>query len=997
MMRPGRILTFLLAVILTLYLLNLAAGHLKWGRGQGLSSEPVDTSLKVSDYKSINDTAGTHRADVTFTDTLLRAGTAEAERETVHAPFYPGEAIRDSLAEGKQVRMLFYGDSQLEGDRLTASLRRELRKEGGGTGPGLFSPLMPVMYTKSFVLRSSSNWIRYTLLDYRSGKLTGNNFAPMLSVCRFTPPGVRLNAMSYASVRITPVPGAEESVTKYDRLRLFYGNNYDTVLVTVRSGDSLIDFVMLQKGNGPMEYSLPLPSVKDLTVEFTGRNSPDIYAFSLESDNGIIVDNIPVRGSAGLEFVMTDSHGFKECFTMLKPDIIFLQFGLNVVRNVRSEYHYYEEGLVRQIEYLKKASGNVPVVLVGVTDMAERTDDTIRPFRNIRAIRDAQKNAAARTGAIFWDAWESMGGPGSIVRWLNYSPPLSAKDLTHLSNEGADTIASRIYNDLLATRPVAETVNDTAIAKQVTASSPGPGLSETAAGNAAPDSLQQVKRKSLASLLGYHPQQTFIFTTTAFWIFFFVVMAGFALLRRKRAMCHTWLLMVSLYFYYRAGGLFIILLILTALLTYATGIMTGKAESRAGKKFWLIVNLVLLLGFLSYFKYTGFFFETINTFFKTSLVPHDIFSALSNKLFGTSFDVNTIVLPVGISFFTFQALSYSIDVYRGRMKPVENIVDFSFYLTYFPQLVAGPIVRASEFIPQMKGDYSVTRNEFGQGLFLILQGLIKKMLISDFISAGFIDRVFDAPSIYSGFENLVAVYGYGLQIYCDFSGYTDIAIGLAMLMGFRLPLNFNSPYKAVNVSDFWKRWHISLSRWLKDYLYIPLGGNRKGKIRTGINLMITMLLGGLWHGAALRFVVWGGMHGVALIINRLWHRITGSSGRHTRIGRLAGILLTFNFVSFAWIFFRSSSLENAGIMLSQMFSSFSPGNYSVVLMAYMPVLVLIVSGYILHFLPVSIKESYRGLFIRLPLAVKFIAVIFVAVILYKVGTDVLQPFIYFRF
>jgi len=359
--------------------------------------------------------------------------------------------------------------------------------------------------------------------------------------------------------------------------------------------------------------------------------------------------------------------------------------------------------------------------------------------------------------------------------------------------------------------------------------------------------------------------------------------------------------------------------------------------------------------------------------------------------------VNTIVLPVGISFFTFQALSYSIDVYRGRMKPVENIVDFSFYLTYFPQLVAGPIVRASEFIPQMKGDYSVTRNEFGQGLFLILQGLIKKMLISDFISAGFIDRVFDAPSIYSGFENLVAVYGYGLQIYCDFSGYTDIAIGLAMLMGFKLPLNFNSPYKAVNVRDFWNRWHISLSRWLKDYLYIPLGGNRKGKIRTGFNLMITMLLGGLWHGAALRFVIWGGMHGMALILHRIWHRITGKSGGHTRIGRFAAILLTFNFVSFAWIFFRSSSLENAGVMLSQIFSSFSPGDYSIVLMAYLPVLVLIISGYILHFLPVSVKESYRGLFIRLPLAVKFIAVIFVAVILYKVGTDVLQPFIYFRF
>jgi D-alanyl-lipoteichoic acid acyltransferase DltB (MBOAT superfamily) len=996
-MRPGRILAFLLAVILTLYLLNSAAGYFKPGKWSFISRETADTALKGKEPGDIALRAGTAHADTVFNEASSLSDTTATVRAAGHEPYYPGDAIRDSLAEGKQVRVLFYGDSQLEGDRLTALLRRELRKEGGGTGPGLFSPLMPVMYTKSFVLRSSSNWTRYTLLDYRSGKLPHNSFAPMLSVCRFTPPGDTLTAMSYASVKISPVPGADSTVTKYERLRMFYGNNYDTILVTVRSGASLIDFVMLQKGDGPMEYTVSLPSVPDLTIEFTGRNSPDIYALSIEGDNGIIVDNIPVRGSAGLEFVMTDSRGFEYSFARLKPDIIFLQFGLNVVRNVRSEYNYYEEGLVRQIQYLKKASGGVPLVLVGVTDMAERSDDTIRPFRNIRAIRDAQKNAAKRTGIIFWDAWHSMGGQGSIVRWLKYSPPLSAKDLTHLSNEGADTIASRIYNDLLAVRTVRAADMDSVVAPAAPPIVPDTMIAVTESGPMARDSVQVEKHISLAALLRYHPQQTFIFTTTAFWIFFLVVIAGFALLRKKRAMCHTWLLMVSLYFYYRAGGLFIILLILTALLTWATGMMTGRAEKKAGKKFWMILNIVLLLGFLSYFKYSGFFADTVNAFFNTSFVPHDIFSAMSNRLFGTSFDVSTIVLPVGISFFTFQALSYSIDVYRGKIKPVENIVDFSFYLTYFPQLVAGPIVRASEFIPQMKGDYSVTRNEFGHGLFLILQGLVKKMLISDLISAGFIDRVFDAPSVYSGFENLMAVYGYGLQIYCDFSGYTDIAIGIAMLMGFRLPLNFNSPYKAVNVGDFWRRWHISLSRWLKDYLYIPLGGNRKGKIRTGINLMITMLLGGLWHGAALRFVIWGGMHGLALIVHRAWHRLTGSSGRHTRAGRIAGIILTFNFVSFAWIFFRSSSLENAGVMLSQIFSSFNPGNYSIVLMAYLPVLVLIISGYILHFLPVSVKEAYRGLFIRLPMALKFAAVIVVAVILYKVGTDVLQPFIYFRF
>ncbi|MBE0668602.1 MAG: MBOAT family protein, partial [Bacteroidales bacterium] len=272
-----------------------------------------------------------------------------------------------------------------------------------------------------------------------------------------------------------------------------------------------------------------------------------------------------------------------------------------------------------------------------------------------------------------------------------------------------------------------------------------------------------------------------------------------------------------------------------------------------------------------------------------------------------------------------------------------------------------------------------------------------KMVISDFISSGFIDRVFDAPALYSGFENLLAVYGYGLQIYCDFSGYTDIAIGVALMMGFRLPLNFNSPYKAANISDFWKRWHISLSRWLKDYLYIPLGGNRKGTFRTGINLMITMVLGGLWHGAALRFVLWGALHGGALIINKSWQGFFSRIRRHTFAARLAGIVVTFNFVSFAWILFRADSVNDAMLMLSQIFNSFRPGLYSQVLIAYLPVIVLILSGYLLHFLPVTVKESYRGLFIRLPLTLKFLIVAGVCVLLYTVSSGVVQPFIYFRF
>lgn len=1005
-MRPGRILLFLLAVVLTIFLLSLAVTNQGSGRG-GLYNE-TEIEDVVHDTLTHDNTADTITA---FADA---AGTAAA----VPVPFYPGDALRDSLAGGRQVRILYYGDSQVEGDRVTSMLRRELRDDGGGSGPGLFSPVMPVMYTRSYVVKSSSNWKRYTLLDYRNGTFPHNKLGPMLAVCRFTPADAKIASPSFASVRINPVPGADASVSRYEKLRIFYGNNFDTIIVDIRSGNTLIDYAMLQMGEGPLEYSVALPSISDITVGFTGRNSPDIYALSLESSKGVIIDNVPVRGSAGLEFVMTDIKGFEGCISKLDPDMIFMQFGLNVVRNVRTEYHYYEEGLVKQIEYLRKASGGVPIVLVSVTDMALRDSDTIRRFPNIRAIRDAQQKAAERSGAIFWDAWESMGGPGSILKWYEHQPPLAANDLTHLSNAGTDTIAARIYSDLMVSREVAATAPDTAnsatdtlsaaklnadtdtsvIAEATTPGKTGKGDLSIAGDNSIAEAdPEDMGDGWVAYMLKYNPGQPFIFTTTAFWIFFLVVMAGFALLHKKRAMCHTWLLLVSVYFYYRVGGLFIILLLLTTVFTYSTALMTARAKQKAGRRFWLVTNIVLLLGFLSYFKYSGFITETINSLFNTSFVAHDIFSAWSNNLLGTSFDIDKIVLPVGISFFTFQALSYSIDVYRGRMMPERNIVDFAFYLTFFPQLVAGPIVRASEFIPQMKGEYTISRNEFGYGIFLILQGLIKKLLISDFISTGFVDRVFESPALYSGFENLMAVYGYGLQIYCDFSGYTDIAIGVAMLMGFRLPLNFNSPYKATNISDFWKRWHISLSRWLRDYLYIPLGGNRKGPVRTGINLMITMLLGGLWHGASMRFVVWGGLHGIALVADRIWQWLFRGVRRKSRAVRIGGIILTFNFVSFAWIFFRSGSMAEAHLMLTQIFTSFTPGDYGRVVMAYLPVIVLMVSGYILHFLPVSTKEAYRGLFIRLPLTLKFAVAIGIVLLLHKVGMEVVQPFIYFRF
>jgi D-alanyl-lipoteichoic acid acyltransferase DltB (MBOAT superfamily) len=416
------------------------------------------------------------------------------------------------------------------------------------------------------------------------------------------------------------------------------------------------------------------------------------------------------------------------------------------------------------------------------------------------------------------------------------------------------------------------------------------------------------------------------------------------------------------------------------------------------KKLLVALSVVVNLGVLSYFKYAYFYTDIVNQIFGTNLTVTNYLSAWTNGLFGSHFDTASIFLPVGISFYTFQTISYTVDVYRGKIPPVKNIIDFGFYVSFFPQLVAGPIVRASEFIPQLYRKFNLTTREFGHASFLIIAGLIKKMVISDYISINFVDRVFDNPLSYSGFENLMATYGYALQIYCDFSGYTDIAIGLALLLGFRLPINFNSPYKATSITDFWHRWHISLSSWLRDYLYIPLGGNRKGSVRTYINLILTMLLGGLWHGANLRFVVWGGIHGVGLALHKLWTKYIPTFsfiGENWR--RFIGAVFTFHLVCFSWVFFRSDTMDSAKQMLGQIVNRFGASSIVEIVRSYYGVYLLILIGFVLHWLPFGFKEWYRGKFIDSNILVKGFVIVMLVVLIIQFKTAEIQPFIYFRF
>lgn len=422
----------------------------------------------------------------------------------------------------------------------------------------------------------------------------------------------------------------------------------------------------------------------------------------------------------------------------------------------------------------------------------------------------------------------------------------------------------------------------------------------------------------LKETFAFDPNSPLLFTQSYFWVFFLLVFAVFSLVQNKILLRNAFLFFVSVFFYYKTSGWFTLILLFAILFNYLDGFLIHKSKKDSGRMTWLIVGLLVNLLTLSYFKYAYFFADVIHNLFGIEMDVVNVFAIAGNKMAGSPvFTIDRILLPVGISFYLFQCISYLMDIFRRRITPVTNILNFGFYVTFFPQLVAGPIVRANEFIPQLYKKFFLSRRQFGIAVFWIINGLAKKIILSDYIAVNFIDRVFDNPTMYTGFENLVALFGYSLQVYADFSGYTDIAIGVAMLMGFYLPKNFDSPYKATNPGEFWKRWHISLSKWLQDYLYIPLGGNRtasfgtyaciitisligmilsgsvwvtvailslalivtlrsrrseekRKELTSNMNRMTTMLLGGIWHGASWNFMIWGGLNGLGMIVYRFW-------------------------------------------------------------------------------------------------------------------------------
>ena len=467
-----------------------------------------------------------------------------------------------------------------------------------------------------------------------------------------------------------------------------------------------------------------------------------------------------------------------------------------------------------------------------------------------------------------------------------------------------------------------------------------------------------------------------MFCSMGFWALFTLFFCLYIFCRKwNRTAMLLYVIAFDLFFFYKANGLLMLLLPLTAALNW--GLTEWMRRSRRPKAL-LALTILADLSALVYFKYSGFFVE-----------------GMLNPLLNSNFSVGDIVLPIGISFYTFQAISYTVDVYRGKYTGRPDFLEFLFYLSFFPLLLAGPITRAGRFLPQIRANRPATRHELRLGLWLVILGLLKKGVIADYLAV-YNNLAFDTPASYSGFELLMAVFGYTMQIYLDVSGYSDLSIGIASLMGFRLDGNFLFPYRSLNLTEFWRRWHISLSTWFRDYVYIPLGGNRKGQARTLLNNFLTMVVAGLWHGSTWMFVIWGALHGAGLAVHKLcrpWLKKIPD----TWPVKAASWLLTMLFVMVCWVFFRAGSLQECGEILGRILTGTD--------LAYLPpfwaarklwcVMLLVASAGLL--IPPRAYSRLQARFIQLPWPLLFLAFLLAAQLVIQFRSGDIQPFIYYQF
>lgn len=486
----------------------------------------------------------------------------------------------------------------------------------------------------------------------------------------------------------------------------------------------------------------------------------------------------------------------------------------------------------------------------------------------------------------------------------------------------------------------------------------------------------------LLSVLKFDQFNPLLFNTGMFLLLFAGFILIYNIMRKWRVAKFLFVIAFSLYFYYKSSAEYCFILLGVCISDFILGILLERASKSWKRRLIVWVNVVLNIGMLVYFKYFNLLFETFSNFAGKDFTPLDI------------------ILPAGISFFTFRSISYIVDIYRGQMKACRDFLAYTFYLTFFPPLLAGPVVRAKDMLPQVYANPTASRAMVSEGLFLIMCGLVKKVVVADFISQNFIDRIFDNPSLYSGFEVMVGAYGYVIQLYCDFSGYSDMAIGIALLLGYQFMDNFRSPFKSQSPTEFWHRWHISLSTWLRDYIYIPMGGNRCGKFRHNVNLLSTMIIGGLWHGASWMYLVWGAIHGVFLVGHKALKTVMPrkSAGKKIKWWRRSfNIFITFNLIVVSFIFFRARSFDTVKDMWFSVTENFHFDVAPQFLEGYMAIILVMAGAFVMHFAPERCTARLKSWYHACPLVVQALVLAIVIFIVIQMRQTEIMPFIYFQY
>lgn len=689
----------------------------------------------------------------------------------------------------------------------------------------------------------------------------------------------------------------------------------------------------------------------------------------LNQQKGIVYSELGINGAKMNSFLKAPK--FVEQLKNEQVDLLLLSLGTNEVYADNFDDQIFRERLDSLIWQIKIAQPKTPILITITPDFKGNYPNSAQ---NLLRARKVVLETANLYHLVVWDWLEVMGGSHSMEKWYQYG--LSANDKVHFNPKGyqlcGDLFAYALLSDYLKRskqwRPQSYEIDQGYDFKQWG-----------------------------RNLFIFHEGKPWLFTSFDFWLVFTFVLLVFLLLHKYLRLRTLFLCLFSLFFYYKSSGFYFSILIFSTVLDYSFGLQIAKSKNW-GKKFFLFLSISFNLLLLGFFKYSYFVVEHINLLFNTQFKVVNFFTVGINQLLSAQFDVSAIFLPAGISFFTFQTMSYAIDVYRGNLKACKSILDFGFYVSFFPQLVAGPIVRASDFIPQIHQKYQLSSADMAKAFVLIFGGLIKKIVIADYLSINYVDKIFATPGHFSGMEILVGIYAYAIQIYCDFSAYSDIAIAIALLLGFKLPLNFKRPYQAKTITEFWRRWHISLSTWLRDYVYISLGGNRKGKFKTNLNLLFTMLIGGLWHGDHIKFILWGGIHGVLLMGDKLWGRKL--EGKQLSILRsIFHIVLTFHLIAFVWVFFRAKDLMVVKEVFTRLITQFY-FNWDFVLnyaSAYHKVLGILALGIVLHFSPIKLKISLQNQLQKYGIPLYLLLGVLLMLVLVQFKQSDLLPFIYFYF